>query len=306
MADFWCPKNLGDYVVDIDVDRVLGAGSYGKVYRSYHVRTKRHAAAKMFQWEKKYVSKETDQEAETMMRMPEHENVIRILDYIKRDIKEKKVIQIWLIMELCPLGTLASFSESTLLTTIEKINLMLQSARGVRHLHHLKPNPIIHRDIKLTNILVSGSEESPIIKIADFGEARFIDRMQLGASLALHSIRGTQRYWAPEMFSISVHEKEPSYGKSVDVYSLGVSSLALLEKQEGSPIRVRTGEMLDTFHVFLIMLKKTVSSGCALKVELLLRCGICNVLTQFQRDEEKKIQYFAKTENMSLHRVSQH
>ena len=187
------------------------------------------------------MSKETDQEAETMMRMPEHENVIKILDYMKRDVKGKTVIQIWLIMELCPLGTLAKYAESTSIITTGKINLMLQSACGVRHLHHLKPNPIIHHDIKLNNILVSGSKESPVIKIADFGEAKFIDRVQ-NKSQSLHSIRATKNYWAPELFSLSVDKKEPSYGKDVDVYSLGVSSLAVLEKKEGSPILVRTGE----------------------------------------------------------------
>ena len=245
MADFLCPKRIGDYVVDIDIDRKLGNGSHADVYRCYQVRTKREIAAKMFQWEKKLVSKETDKEAKIMMSMPEHENVIRILDYIKRDI-EGEIIQIWIMMELCPLGTLSKFSESTSLTTTAKLNIMLQSARGVHHLHHLKPDPIIHRDIKLTNILVSGSKDLPVIKIADFGEAKFIERNQ-SKSQTQHSIRGTIIYWAPEMFSLSEDSEDPSYDKSVDVYALGVASLALLEKQEGSPIVVRTGEVMNTF-----------------------------------------------------------
>ena len=181
--------------------------------------------------------------------MPQHENVIRIVDYIKRDIEEE-IVQLWLIMELCPLGTLAKFSESTSLTTTTKINLMLQSARGVHHLHHLEPNPIIHRDIKLTNILVSGTKDWPVTKIADFGDAKFIDHIQ-DKSLTQHSIHGTQKYWAPEMFSLSVDKQKPSYDKSVDVYALGVSSLAVLEMQEGSPITVRTGELLTLCKITL-------------------------------------------------------
>ena len=39
MKDFSCPKRVGDYVVDIDIDDMLGEGLYGKVYKGYQVRT---------------------------------------------------------------------------------------------------------------------------------------------------------------------------------------------------------------------------------------------------------------------------
>ena len=236
-------KNIGDFLVDADVDNVLGEGTYGKVFAGNHVRTGKPVAAKMFMWEKKYVSEETDREARTMMDVPDHENVIKILDYIKKEIVKKKVfVQIWIILEFCPLGNLGEFAEQTSLSTTKKVELMLQSAYGVRHLHHLKPKGITHRDIKLSNILVSGSKESPQMKIADFGEAKFIHRIQ-DRSLSIHSVWGTFPYMAPELFSLSVDKKAPSYGKSVDVYSLGVSSLAVLDGQEGSPILAITGEL---------------------------------------------------------------
>ena len=119
--------------------------------------------------------------------------------------------------------------------TTKKVDVMLQSAYGVHHLHHLKPKAITHRDIKPSNILVAGSEERPVIKISDFGEANFIDRIE-DQSLTLHSVRGTSKYMAPELFSLSVDKEDPCYDKSVDVYSLGVSSLALVDMQDGSPI----------------------------------------------------------------------
>ena len=245
MAALSSVENIGDFVVNNDLDNFLGQGICGKVYRGYHVRTKREVAAKIFLWEKKYVSEETDREAKNLMNIPEHENVIRILDYVKKDIptKTKVFVQMCLVMELCPLGTLNEFSEKTPLTTIEKIDLILQSTLGVHHLHHLKPNPITHRDIKPSNILLFGTKEHPKIKIADFGEAKFIDRIQ-DKSQTLHSIRGTRSYWAPEMFSLSEDSEDPSYGKSVDVFALGVSSLTLLEMEEGSTMVARTGKMI--------------------------------------------------------------
>ena len=117
------------------------------------------------------MSDETDREAENLMNIREHENVIRILDYMKKEIsppRTKVFVQMCLVMELCSLGTLNEFAETTSLTNIAKIDLILQSALGVRHLHHLKPNPITHRDLKPNNILLSGTEESPIIKIGRF------------------------------------------------------------------------------------------------------------------------------------------
>ena len=115
-------KNIGDFLVDADVDNMLGEGTYGKVFAGNHVRTGKSIAAKMFMWEKKYVSEETDREARTMMDVPDHENVVKILDYIKKEVVKKKVfLQIWLILEFCPLGNLGEFAEKTLLSTIEKI-----------------------------------------------------------------------------------------------------------------------------------------------------------------------------------------
>ena len=236
-------KDIGDFLVDSDVDNILGEGTYGRVFAGNHARTGKPVAAKMFMWEKKYVNEETDREARTMMDVPDHENVIKILDYVKKEItKKKNMIQIWIIMEFCPLGNLKEFAEKTSLSTIETVDITLQSAFGIHHLHHLKPKGLTHRDIKLANILVSGSQQRPVIKIGDFGEAKFIDRMQ-DKSLLLNSVRGTFPFMAPELFSLSVDKKQPSYDKSVDVYSLGVSSLAVLDGQEGSPIVAITGEL---------------------------------------------------------------
>ena len=237
-------KNIGDFLIDADVDNIIGEGTYAKVFAGNHVRTGKPVAAKMFMWEKEFVSEQTDREARTMMDIPDHENVVKILDYVKKEIVKKKIfIQIWLILEFCPLGNLGEFTRKKSLSTIKKVDIMLQSAYGVHHLHHLEPKGITHRDIKLANIFVTGSQMRPVIKIGDFGEAKFIDRIK-GKSLAVHSVRGTFPFMAPELFSLSVDKEEPSYGKSVDVFSLGVSSLAVLDAQEGSPVLAITGELI--------------------------------------------------------------
>ena len=237
-------KTIGDFQVDYDLDNTLGEGRYGKVFAGNHVRTGKQIAAKMFQWEKDLVSEDTDREAQIMMNIPDHENVIKMLDYIKKEnVKKKNLIQIWIVMELCPLGNLKEFAEKTSPSTIETVDITLQSAYGIHHLHHLKPKGLTHRDIKLSNILVSGSKERPVLKIGDFGEAKFLDRIQDRTS-SVHSVHGTFPFMAPELFSLSVNKKNPTYGKSVDVYSLGVSSLAVLDSQGRSKILAITGEII--------------------------------------------------------------
>ena len=63
----------------------------------------------------------------------------------------------WLILELCPLGNLAKYAESTNLNMDKKIAIMIQCTCAVCHLHHCKPRSFTRRDIKPQNILVSGS-----------------------------------------------------------------------------------------------------------------------------------------------------
>ena len=74
---------------------------------------------------------------------------------------------------------------------------------------------LIHRDIKPSNILVS---EYGDYKIGDFGTARGLDHT-MQATYA-----GTQSFMAPE-----VYRREP-YGKTVDIYSLGLVMYWLMNR----------------------------------------------------------------------------
>lgn len=96
--------------------------------------------------------------------------------------------------------------------TKEVISMILS---GLAHMHH---NNIMHRDLKLANILVDGNS---IIKIADFGLAtEFVSGRSLTAEC------GTEQYMAPEMFL------RRGYTESVDIW---VSVLIVMEKSLFSP-----------------------------------------------------------------------
>ena len=75
---------------------------------------------------------------------------------------------------------------------------------------------IIHRDIKPDNILVSDSGD---FKLGDFGVAKTAERTMAGTRT------GTPNFTAPE-----VYHNEP-YGKSVDIYSLGMVLYWMLNRR---------------------------------------------------------------------------
>ncbi|PKI48073.1 hypothetical protein CRG98_031517 [Punica granatum] len=86
--------------------------------------------------------------------------------------------------------------------------MALDIARGMNYLHHFNP-PIIHRDLKSSNLLVDRNWN---VKVADFG----LSRLKHETFLTTKTGKGTPQWMAPEVL-----RHEPSDEKS-DVYSFGV------------------------------------------------------------------------------------
>ena len=149
----------------------------------------------------------------TPLAQVHHENIIGLLfTYVT----PKKV---FIVTELASGGELlervveiGNFSES------DARSVIYQVLKGMEYLHSKN---IVHRDLKLENVLLSDGSSSAVVKIADFGLARFFaDDSQL------RTICGSPLYVAPEILDIGANVE--TYTPAVDMWSIGVMLYILL------------------------------------------------------------------------------
>lgn len=144
----------------------LGQGTYGIVYRVRDKATKKEYALK-----KVKVDKDLFRDGFplsclreiTILKSCKHENVVQLMEVVVGNELEK----IYLVMEYCEqdLASLLDNLEKPF-TESEVKCIIIQLLRGLEYLH---ANYIIHRDIKVSNLLLT---DEGCLKIADFGLAR--------------------------------------------------------------------------------------------------------------------------------------
>ena len=234
---------LEDFKITKDKTHEIGRGAYGTVYRGVRVSNNDPVAVKLMTGYKQYMNlDELAKEADMLRKIPSHENIVKMYDYLNKEYDDDgaQMIDLWLVTELCTLGNLKKYALKNDLSIKKKIDLMFQSTLAVQHLHNCKPEPIAHRDIKPENILITETSGKHVVRLCDFGCARAVFR-EKGRSMTMKSLAGTESYWAPEQHEL--HDGHFSYDKSVDNFSLGVSNLALLNCSKGSLMTPYEGEL---------------------------------------------------------------
>nr|CAB3474211.1 unnamed protein product [Digitaria exilis] len=104
-----------------------------------------------------------------------------------------------------------------------RLRVAVGAAQALCYMHHECSPPIVHRDVKASNILLDSEFRA---KVADFGLARTL--AQAGAPETMSVVAGSFGYMAPECaYTKKVDEK-------VDVYSFGVVLLELITGKEAN------------------------------------------------------------------------
>ncbi|CAG8799391.1 16284_t:CDS:2, partial [Racocetra persica] len=137
-----------------------------------------------------------------------HKNIVAYKESFLRwdgDIRE-----VWIAMEKCARGDVTNRAGK--ITPREVSRITGELLKALRHLH---AHGVIHRDIKLSNILATAENE---IKLADFGISSL-------TPTSTTSEVGTIPYMAPDVIRVAA---DRPYDTKVDIWSLGICVLELL------------------------------------------------------------------------------
>lgn len=192
------------------IGRFLGKGAFGKVNLSLHILTGRLVAMKSFNKNKisdleklkKKINHETN-----ILKSLHHKNVVKIYETFETP-------KFYMItMEYISCGDLLSYvRKRTKLNEVIAKFIYKQIINGIRYIHSKN---VIHRDIKLDNILIDINSN---IKICDFGVAKKYKKNDF-----FNDQCGTPAYIAPEIFRGQGYEGPPT-----DIWSSGVVLYTML------------------------------------------------------------------------------
>ncbi|WOK95897.1 putative leucine-rich repeat receptor-like protein kinase [Canna indica] len=212
LAKYFSLDEIRKFTNGFSKDNEIGAGGYGKVYKGI-LSDGQIVAIKISQKGSMQGGLEFKTEIEMLSRV-HHKNLVELVGFCFE--KGERT----LVYEYISNGTLTdnlSGKKGMHLNWKRRLNIALDSARGLAYLHELAKPPIIHRDVKSSNILL---DDDLIAKVADFGLSILV--VETERDHVSTGVKGTLGYLDPEYFMT-----QQLTAKS-DVYSLGVVMLELI------------------------------------------------------------------------------
>uniref|UniRef100_A0ACD5U1J6 Uncharacterized protein n=1 Tax=Avena sativa TaxID=4498 RepID=A0ACD5U1J6_AVESA len=242
------PLDFGESAVlrGLADENLIGKGGSGRVYRvecpsrSVGAGTGTVVAVKRI-WTGGKVEKNLEREFESEVNVlghVRHTNIVKLLCCLSRaetkllvyEYMDNGSLDRWLHGHRWAAGSAGAVAKAPSsarrapLDWPARVRVAVGAARGLSYMHHECSPPVVHRDVKCSNILLDSELNA---KVADFGLARMLVQAAAGATAdTMSAVAGTFGYMAPECaYTRKANEK-------VDVYSFGVVLLELATGRE--------------------------------------------------------------------------
>ncbi|XP_031271077.1 putative receptor-like protein kinase At3g47110 isoform X2 [Pistacia vera] len=227
---------------------MIGTGSCGFVYKGILGENGMLVAVKVLNLTQKWASKSFRAECEAL-RSIRHRNLIKIvticssIDFKGADFKA-------LVYEYMPSGSLEKWLHQSYdqlhvsnLSLLQRLNIAIDVASAIEYLHLQCQSPIVHGDLKPSNILL---DHDMVARVGDFGLARFLSDRPLSTAApetqsSTIGIKGTVGYVAPE-YGLGSEASTPG-----DVYSFGILLLEMFTGRRPTDSMFNDGLTLHGF-----------------------------------------------------------
>ncbi|XP_073276050.1 uncharacterized protein [Primulina huaijiensis] len=222
-----------DILSNLTESNVIGSGGSGKVYKVSVDRGGECVAVKRIWSDRKLnhlLEKEFLAEIQILGSV-RHSNIVKLLCCVSSDDSkllvyeylENQSLDRWLHGKKQKDLSLNISVHNITLDWPTRLRIATGAAQGLAYMHHDCAPPIIHRDVKSSNILLDSDFKA---KIADFGLAKSL--IKRDQPYTMSAVAGSFGYIAPEYaYTSKVNEK-------VDVYSFGVVLLELVTGREAN------------------------------------------------------------------------
>ncbi|ESW18853.1 hypothetical protein PHAVU_006G076200 [Phaseolus vulgaris] len=194
-----------------ELGRLLGQGTFGKVYYARSAITNQSVAIKMIDKDKIMKTGQVEQIRReiSVMRLARHPNIIQLFEVMAN---KKKI---YFVMEYAKGGELFNKVAKGKLKEDVAHKYFKQLINAVDFCHS---RGVFHRDIKPENILL---DENGNLKISDFGLSALVESKRQDG--LLHTPCGTPAYVAPEVIKRKGYD-----GTKADIWSCGIVLFVLL------------------------------------------------------------------------------
>ncbi|MDQ7822311.1 MAG: serine/threonine-protein kinase [Candidatus Eremiobacteraeota bacterium] len=202
------------------IKEVIGEGSFGKVYLAEDREVQGALWAVKEIWDSNMTDEERLEAIDlytrevAILRTLNHTGVPKVLDFFS-DGEGRH----YFVMEYIEGRTLNAVLEQETIDAERAVTWALRLCDILEHLHSLKPAPLIYRDLKPSNVMVTPRGRLLLI---DFGISRFFNPQKLKDT----NVLGTPGFCPPEQYG-----KSQSDARS-DIYALGATLYHLLTEED--------------------------------------------------------------------------